>query len=96
MADPDFEEQPSPIPLRPKVKRGLYKPKREKILAKHFSLSYMKKKLNSPVASENSDFAPNIQKLRSQNSDRDESSTFGQSHKQEQEEVRTLTIHDID
>jgi len=47
------------------------------MVAKHFSLSYLKKKLNSPVASENSDIVTNIQKLRSQISDRDESSTFG-------------------
>ena len=93
IVEPEQDASRPSSALRPKVKKGLYKPKKDPVPVKHISLSYIRKGLNSPVASDKSDLAPNIIKLKSQNSDRDESSTFGQSHKLE---VRTLTIHDID
>ena len=41
--------------LKSKPKKREWKSKREPIEAKSFSLSFIKKKLNSPVASEKSD-----------------------------------------
>ena len=63
-------------------------------MAKSFTLSFSKKKLNSPMASDQSN-RESQRGLQFAKSVRDESSTLGQS-KVDQEEGRTLTIHDVD